>query len=104
MQLQRLDGTVIYEGDSHDAGANPLGELTAGCGTLQLAIPARILGPGTYQIYLSFASAFDPAGPHIDAPGIVGEFVLDDTGTRRGNRRNGYLSLKLPWEAAAPRQ
>ena len=67
-------------------------------------IPERILGAGTYQIYLSFASGFDPAGPEIDAPGVVGEFRLDDTSTRRGNRRNGFLSLKLPWQMVEQQQ
>jgi len=101
MTLQRLDGTVVYEGDSMDAGADPFEQLTAGFGTLHLAIPARVLGPGTYQIYLSFASGLDPAGPGVDVPGIVGEFSLDDTSTRRGNHRNGFLSLKLGWEMAS---
>jgi lipopolysaccharide transport system ATP-binding protein len=95
--LQRLDGTVVYEGDSLDAGANPCDALAAGSGTLRVKIPARVLGAGSYQIYLSFASGFDPSGPIVDVPGIVGEFSLDDTSTRRGNRRNGYLSLKLDW-------
>jgi lipopolysaccharide transport system ATP-binding protein len=102
MTLQRLDGTVVYEGDSTDFGLDPLDRLEAGDGTLHVAVPARVLGPGTYQIYLSFASALDAAGPAIDTPGIVGEFSLDDTGTRRGNRRNGFLSLKLPWKMAEP--
>jgi lipopolysaccharide transport system ATP-binding protein len=102
MTLQRLDGTVVYEGDSTDSGVDPLDRLDAGDGTLRVAIPARVLGPGTYQIYLSFASVLDAAGPEIDAPGIVGEFSLDDTGTRRGNRRNGFLSLRLPWKMAEP--
>jgi hypothetical protein len=35
---------------------------------------------------------------------VVGEFRLDDTGTRRGNRRNGFLSLKLPWQMVEQRQ
>jgi lipopolysaccharide transport system ATP-binding protein len=103
MTLQRLDGTVLYEGDSFDAGANPLEKLTAGSGTLNVKIPARVLGAGSYQIYLSFASGLDPAGPDVDVPGIVGEFSLNDTSTRRGNRRGGYLSLKLDWETAAAR-
>jgi lipopolysaccharide transport system ATP-binding protein len=98
MTLQRLDGTVVYEGDSSDAEANPFERLMPGSGSLQIAIPARVLGAGSYQIYLSFASALDRAGPEIDVPGIVGEFSLEDTSTRRGNRRNGYLSVKLDWE------
>jgi lipopolysaccharide transport system ATP-binding protein len=103
MTLQRLDGTVVYEGDSIDAGANPFDNIAAGDGTVHIRIPARILGHGAYQIYLSFASGLDVAGPTIDVPGTVGEFTLEDTGTRRGNRRNGFLSVKLAWEKAATR-
>jgi lipopolysaccharide transport system ATP-binding protein len=103
MQLQRLDGTVIYEGDSTDAGVNPFDRLPAGSGTAWIRIPERILGAGTYQLHLSFASGSDPAGPVVDNPGVVGEFRLDDTSTRRGNRRNGYLSMKLPWQVSAER-
>ncbi len=101
MQLRRLDGTIVYEGDSTDAGVNPFDRLPAGSGTACVRIPERILGAGTYQIYLTFASGLDPAGPEIDSVGTVGEFTLDDTSTRRGNRRNGYLSVKLPWRMAA---
>jgi len=102
--LQRLDGTVVFEGDSRDAGTSPLDTLQPGDGRVAITIPARILGAGTYQVYLSFASAFDPAGPMIDVPGVVGEFTLDDTSTRRGNRRNGFLSLKLDWRPAGVHQ
>ena len=103
MQLQRLDGTVIYEGDSTDAGVNSFDRLPAGSGTACIRIPERILGAGTYQLHVSFASGSDPAGPVVDNPGVVGEFRLDDTSTRRGNRRNGYLSMKLPWQVSAER-
>ncbi|MEA2904187.1 MAG: lipopolysaccharide transport system ATP-binding protein [Alphaproteobacteria bacterium] len=98
LALQRLDGTVIYEGDSRDAGSNPLEGLEAGCGTLLVKIPPRMLGPGTYQIILSFASGLDPSGPEVDDAGTVGEFGLDDTRTPRGNHRRGYLSAILSWE------
>jgi lipopolysaccharide transport system ATP-binding protein len=97
LQLLRLDGTVVFEADSDDAGANPFDELAAGSGTINISIPERILGPATYQISLHFYSDYDPYGRNIDVPGVVGEFSLDDTSTRRGNRRNGYLSLRLPW-------
>jgi lipopolysaccharide transport system ATP-binding protein len=101
MTLQRLDGTIVYEGDSTDAKASPLDQITAGSGVLDVSIPARVLGPGGYQIYLSFASDIDPAGPAIDVPGIVGEIRIDDSSTRLGNRRAGYLSLRLDWKMAA---
>jgi lipopolysaccharide transport system ATP-binding protein len=104
MQLRRLDGTVVYEGDSNDFGNGPFERLMTGNGTVYVTIPARILGPGTYQIYLTFNSGFDPSGHIIDIPGVVGEFNLDDTSTSRGNRRNGYLSLKLPWYIVSEQQ
>ena len=104
LQLQSLDGAVVYEGDSDDAGVNPFDDLSVGAGRLIIRIPERILGPGTYQVCLSFYSEFDSYGRIIDDPGVVGEFHLDDTSTRRGNRRRGHLSLKLPWQITAKRQ
>ncbi|HWX85066.1 MAG TPA: ABC transporter ATP-binding protein [Xanthobacteraceae bacterium] len=103
LQLQRLDGTLVYEGDSDDAGTNPFDRLAAGSGTLNIKIPERILSPATYQIYLGFYADFDSYGRQIDVPGVVGEFSLDDTSTRRGNRRSGFLSLRLPWQIEAER-
>ncbi len=101
INLLRSDGSVIYEGDSRDPGTNSLDGIEAGPGTLLIKIPPRILGAGSYQIYLSFASPLDPAGPGIDVPGIVGQFVVDDSRTLRGNRRNGYLSTILDWQRTA---
>ncbi len=98
LQLQRLDGTIVFDADSDDMGCNPFDGLTAGRGTIAIKVPERILGPATYQIYLSFYADFDAYGRTIDVPGVVGEFTLDDTSTRRGNRRNGFLSLRLPWQ------
>jgi lipopolysaccharide transport system ATP-binding protein len=96
--LQRLDGTVVYEGDSRDAGINPLTDVAAESGTLLVKVPPRVFGPGAYQIILSFASGLDSSGPEVDDVGIVGEFDLDDTRTPRANRRRGYLSSILNWE------
>jgi lipopolysaccharide transport system ATP-binding protein len=101
IQLRRLDGTVVYEGDSNDTGLNPFDRLPEGSGTACVTIPGRILGAGTYQIFLSFISPFDAAGPVVDIPGVVGEFSLNDTSTGLGNRRKGFLSLKLPWQMVA---
>jgi lipopolysaccharide transport system ATP-binding protein len=97
VQLQRIDGTVIYDGDSRDADIDPLDDLGGGTGTIHIGVPARILGPGTYHIVLTFVSGLDPAGPDIDGPRIVGQFVIDDTRTPSGNRRRGYLSTILDW-------
>jgi lipopolysaccharide transport system ATP-binding protein len=99
LRLQRLDGTVVFEGDSDDAGTgNLFDRLAAGSGTITIEIPERILGPGAYQVYLHFYAHYDSYGREIDVPGVVGEFTLDDTSTRRGNRRSGFLSLRLPWQ------
>ncbi|MBI2716570.1 MAG: ABC transporter ATP-binding protein [Rhizobiales bacterium] len=95
--FQRSDGTIVYEGDTQDAGADPLNGLVAGSGTLTVEVPARVFGPGTYQILLSFLSGLDSSGPHVDEPGIVGEFELNDTKTTRGNRRRGFVSTILNW-------
>ena len=100
INLLRADGAMVYEGDSQDVGCNPLDEIDGGEGTLLIRVPPRILGPGTYRVYLSFRSWFDAAGPEVDTPGIVGQFVVDDTRTLRGNSRNGYLSTILDWERA----
>jgi len=98
LQLQRLDGTIVYEADSDDMGFNPFDGLPPGRGTIGIKIPERILSPATYQICLTFYADLDAYGRIIDVPGVVGEFTLDDTSTRRGNRRNGFLSLRLPWQ------
>jgi lipopolysaccharide transport system ATP-binding protein len=102
MTLQRLDGVTLYEGDSTDAGGNPFNEVAEGAGILIVELPPRSLGRGDYQIYLSFGSNVDKAGPYVDVPGIVGEFRLDDPSTRLGNRRAGFLSMKLDWKCLAP--
>jgi hypothetical protein len=98
VQLQRIDGTVVYDGESRDADIDPLQDISAGKGTIYVGIPPRILGAGTYHIVITFMSGLDPAGPDIDRPGIVGEFVIDDTRTPSGNRRRGYLSTVLDWQ------
>ena len=98
LQLQRLDGTIVDEADSDDMGTNPFDGLTAGRGTIAIKIPERILSPASYQIHLTFHADLDAYGRMIDVPGVVGEFSLVDTSTRRGNRRQGFLSLRLPWQ------
>ena len=97
LSLLLSDGTVVYEGDTQDAGANPLDNLAAGSGMLTVEVPPRVLRPGTFQILLTFLSYLDSSGREIDKPGIVGEFELNDTKTPRGNRRLGYVSTILNW-------
>jgi lipopolysaccharide transport system ATP-binding protein len=106
LQLQRIDGTVVYDGESRDAETDPLQDMAGGKGTIYVGVPPRMLGAGTYHIVITFKSGLDPAGPDIDGPGIYGQFVIDDTRTPSGNRRRGYLSTILDWrrtEAAVGR-
>jgi len=96
--LQRSDGTLVYEGDSFDTVPNPFESMKPGEGGFTITIPMRLLAPGKYLVYLSFAANQDPAGPEIDVPGIVGEFQLSDNSSRRGNRRQGFLSSRFDWQ------
>ena len=96
--LQSTDGTIVYEGDSIDSGNNQVETIEPGKGTFIVRIPPRVLGPGTYQIWLSFASPTDIAGPQIDVPEIVGHLKLSDCSTRRGNNRRGFISAIVDWQ------
>jgi hypothetical protein len=68
---------------------------------LTVEIPARLLGPGSYQGTLSFRSRLDASGPKVDEPGVVCEFTVGDTRTSFGNNRRGYLSTILNWTSDA---
>jgi len=100
MMLQRADGTIVYEGDSRDGPHNPLDQVSQGSGTIVIELPARVLGAGSYQLYMRFASGSNWTEREVDTPGIVGQFQLEDTTTGRGNRRSGYLSMILNWKNA----
>lgn len=95
--LQRSDGALVYEGDSFDTIPNPFEKMKPGEGSFTITIPTRLLAPGKYLIYLDFASNQDSAGHEIDVPGIVGGFELSDHVSRRGNRRQGFLSSPFEW-------
>ena len=98
LTLQRSDGTLVYEGDSFDTVPNAFEQMKAGEGAFSITIPQRLLGPGSYLVYLNFSSGQDIAGPNIDSPGIVGEFRVSDNHSRRGNLRQGFLSSKFDWQ------
>jgi len=91
------DGTLILVSDSFDASmVNPLDTLPVGMNTFSVTVPARTLGSGEYMIHFSMAS---PSADnfHVDVPGIVCGFSLDDFTSKRGNGRAGFFSTLMPW-------
>ncbi len=92
------EGTKIVEVDSFDMGNSPLDNLSEGFYEINISIPPRTLGPGDYQISLSFASEFSSKNFIVHDPGRVCSFHLDDFRTRRGNSRNGFFSTLLTWD------
>jgi lipopolysaccharide transport system ATP-binding protein len=95
--IVKPDGTPVLVSDSFDGSTgNPLDYLPVGMNTFIVTIPPRTLGHGEYMIHFSMASqAADEF--HVDVPGIVCSFSLDDLSSRRGNQRTGYFSTLLPW-------
>ena len=102
LTLQRSDGSLVYEGDSFDTVPNPFERMKPGAGAFSITIPKRLLAPGRYLIYLNFSAPQDIAGPNIDSPGTVGEFRVSDNHSRRGNRRQGFLSSMFDWQLGEP--
>jgi hypothetical protein len=100
LSISRMDGTTVMVSDSFDAGENTLDQLSEGVHSLRIAVPARTLGPGEYAVYLNFASPSGMRDFHIDSPGTLCTFRLDDNATRRGNQRQGYFSTVLRWDIA----
>jgi lipopolysaccharide transport system ATP-binding protein len=95
--IYKPDGTQVLISDSFDATmVNPLDNLTEGMNTLMVTIPPRTLGHGDYMVHFSLASK-SADNFHVDVPGIVCGFSLDDFTSKRGNRRAGYFSTLLPW-------
>jgi lipopolysaccharide transport system ATP-binding protein len=99
--LSRTDGTIVLEADSYDTTPNPLDNLEPGEHVIRIAFPPRTLGPGSYAVYVSFASMFAMDDAAIHSPREVGTFVMDDFTSRRGNRRSGFLSMPLDWQVVS---
>lgn len=92
------DGTQVLVSDSFDGGTtNPLDQLPLGPNTFTVTVPSRTLGHGEYLVHFSMASqAADNF--HVDVPGIVCGFSLDDFTSKRGNKRDGFFSTLLRWQ------
>ncbi|MFA4826208.1 MAG: ABC transporter ATP-binding protein [Methanoregula sp.] len=97
MEIRKKDGAIVMVSDSFDMGENPLDELNEGYYSLQIQVPKRSLGPGTYDVFINFTSKFHEKSFQVESPGIVCSFDLQDHKSKRGNKRRGHFSTLLPW-------
>ena len=96
--LFKPDGIQVLVSDSFDGVlTNPLDRLSIGVTSFKVTIPPRSLGHGDYMVHFSMASS-SADNFHVDTPGIVIGFSLDDFTSKRGNQRAGFFSTLLPWE------
>ncbi|MBE8233262.1 MAG: ATP-binding cassette domain-containing protein [Endozoicomonadaceae bacterium] len=96
--INKPDGTNILVSDSFDATMkNPLDSLPVGINTFLVTVPPRTLGHGDYELLFSFASQMADKF-HVDEPGTVCSFSLDDFTSKRGNLRAGFFSTLMPWQ------
>lgn len=100
-EIRRRDGSTVLVSDSFDTPPNALAGLTEGRCRLRITLPARSLAPGEYQVWLSFSRTVGVQGEVrvVDEPGAVAYFRLSDHTSHRGNRRAGFFSTMLRWEA-----
>ena len=96
LRLDRGDGLTLLVSDSFDVPPNQFDSLTKGRFRASLTVPRRVLGPGEYFVYVSFADRL--AGWIPLGPGYIGSFRCTDPTTRRGNARGGLVSTLVPWE------
>ena len=92
------DGILILDSDTFDSGDNKLSNLPEGNYSLSIMIPKRILGHGTYNLTIGFASPYSLHGYTIDDNNEVTSFQVTDVSTDRGDKRGGFFSVILPWK------
>lgn len=97
LQFTKSDGIATWVSDSNDVTMNKLDMLPLGTSTIDIFVPKRTLGPGSYSIYLNFTSNQNVSGFNVDSPLDVCMCTLTDEFTTRGNFRGGYLSTLLDW-------
>lgn len=97
LDITKEDGTVVLVSDSNDIIFNKLESMPLGKSQIEIEIPKRTLGFGTYIIGLNFTSSQNFSGFNVDSPGKICKFELQDDSTDRGNSRGGYFSTLLNW-------
>ena len=98
LQFTKADGVAAWISDSNDFSMNKLEELPLGESQIDITVPKRSLGPGSYSIYLNFTSHHSVKGFDVDSPLDVCVVTLTDDHTYRGDSRGGYLSTLLDWK------
>lgn len=98
LQISKTDGNIALVSDSNDLELNKLESLPIGKSNIDITIPKRTLGPGSYSIYINFTSDQNLSGFQVDGPYNVCLFSIYDDATRRGNARGGYFSTLLEWK------
>ena len=97
LALLNQEGIIAWESDSMDRPPNHIDNLRQGRHAIRIDIPPRTLGRGRYSLSLSFASNQSFSGFILDDPQQTPSFTMLETGTLRGDRRNGFLSTLLTW-------
>ena len=97
LQFTKADGIAAWVSDSNDVIINKLESLPIGESKIDICVPKRTLGPGSYSVYLNFASNQNIGGFNVDSPLDVCVCNLSDDFTLRGDSRGGYLSTLLDW-------
>ena len=99
LQFTKSDGVAAWVSDSNDIVMNKLEELPLGESQIDILIPKRTLGPGSYSVYLNFGSHQSMTSDFdVDSPMDVCVFNITDDATNRGDHRPGYMSTLLDWE------
>ncbi|GAO30466.1 polysaccharide ABC transporter, ATP-binding protein [Geofilum rubicundum JCM 15548] len=96
--LSKHNNTPILVSDSNDILMHKLGELPSGTPKVEIKIPRRTLGIGTYTVYFNFTNRHSNISVNIDTPAHILSFTLNDNSTTRGNSRKGYISTLLDWK------
>ena len=98
LQFTKADGIVAWISDTNDIQMNKLETLPLGESQIDILVPKRTIGSGSYSIYLNFTSGQNITGFNVDSPLDVCVFYITDDRTDRGNDRAGYLSTLLDWK------
>jgi lipopolysaccharide transport system ATP-binding protein len=102
MYFKKGDGTTVFVSDSNDYKYNCLENLPIGDSVVDMVIPNRHLGVGSYILSIYFTSNFNESGFYVDTLEDICKFEVYDDTTNRGNNRAGYLSTVIQWQIDNP--
>ena len=99
LQVSTDDGLTVLVSDSQDLPTSSIAGLEPGTYQISISFPSRLLGHGTYDVYLNLASI---SADHfqVDCPGVIARLTISDDSTIRANSRLGLFSTLLAWEVS----